>query len=811
MDEIGPDMPLGNIIDMARKIPFDLENEALNEKLLGSIIYNRSAYKETYREAGRFLMEYFKAWPGAWTTEKVLEVYKQTIPKKSGNAFNEESADNLIKDLHILRRDYVDDWLRKLLIRGQIIKMELAGNKDARKQETLKSEQAGIQKMIDRIVKGEDVSSISGSDKPLTEVLKDVYDEGSKEFFPGLRVDVLDTLLDTAVERKDYSYALIIDAIERRFAFYTARITRALEDGEMDNRLGEYLELINQLREKYLEATNHFAGKQSKARGNVNELLGKAYEIVIAPDGVNAGQEPRDFNKALSKDGKGLDDLLQENKRYLGDSEFNNFVRIFDILKHRYQEGNLRAWNIGSDAIEPDAGLTRLLEEKVRARYEGLFNLKEREVLLNKLQEEIKVKEGKGVPLSLMNLAFLMVDVTWKTAEEKDDNYTEYLRHSEAKDRQALEGIKLAAYLEVLRSPSELAQFSEEEIKEAITYYQNKTFANSTEVVKEGISAYLAYIRYLEVNPQDSTIYIGNPVAMLVMNAMNLLQRFISAPDEVQVQAAKDQGFQPAIELLARMTSPEENGGYTIARGGEYPVNITVASQKYYITPDGGYIIRDVFATDGTRPVITYPQEKEALDLTHETIYQSTTPDSAIWITVSSSEVDPFGKKNAGEQNKEQQLRFNTSHLIPLADIGGRVKVDYTTLINADTWGLGKVEEHRVNVEVIKATEAGLNFRTGVQLALNKGKDNDRMALSLGMDTHASNTTVGVGFEQDGSMSFFAGHSQLFSIAGEPGRVALNYQDKQASFAYTQEFGGAWRSALRDYYVRIRPQRPAGR
>src|SRR3989338_4965265 len=81
-------------------------------------------------------------------------------------------------------------------------------------------------------------------------------------------------------------------------------------------------------------------------------------------------------------------------------------------------------------------------------------------------------------------------------------------------------------------------------------------------------------------------------------------------------------------------------------------------------------------------------------------------------------------------------------------------------------------------------------------MAFNEGKDNDRMALSLGMDTHGSNTTVGVGFEQDGSMSFFAGHSQLFSVAGQPGRVTLNYQDKQASFAYTQAFGGAWEVGL---------------
>src|SRR3989338_11535929 len=136
-----------------------------------------------------------------------------TILEKSGNAFNEESAGRLIKDLRILRRNHVDEWLRKLLTRSQIIKMELAAQKDAEKQERLKGEQAGIQDMIDLLVKGEDVVSLGGSDKPLQEILKDVYDGERREFFPGLRVDVLENLLDPAAGQKDYGHALIMDKI----------------------------------------------------------------------------------------------------------------------------------------------------------------------------------------------------------------------------------------------------------------------------------------------------------------------------------------------------------------------------------------------------------------------------------------------------------------------------------------------------------------------------------------------------------------------------------------------------------------------
>ncbi|MEK7679966.1 MAG: hypothetical protein AAB356_07225, partial [Deltaproteobacteria bacterium] len=152
IDAVGPDMPLGDILDMVRRIPFDWGNETLNEKILDSIIHNTSAYKETYREAGQFLMTYLKVWPGTWTTEKVLEAYKKTILEKSGNAFNKESAEHLISDLFMARRNYVDGWLRKLLDRSQIIDMELAAQKDAGNKEALRREQAEIQEMLGLII-----------------------------------------------------------------------------------------------------------------------------------------------------------------------------------------------------------------------------------------------------------------------------------------------------------------------------------------------------------------------------------------------------------------------------------------------------------------------------------------------------------------------------------------------------------------------------------------------------------------------------------------------------------------------------------
>jgi len=61
--------------------------------------------------------------------------------------------------------------------------------------------------------------------------------------------------------------------------------------------------------------------------------------------------------------------------------------------------------------------------------------------------------------------------------------------------------------------------------------------------------------------------------------------------------------------------------------------------------------------------------------------------------------------------------------------------------------------------------------------------------LGLRRDTKNTNLQTGLQMDENGRLSFFAGARRLYTINGNPGQVALNYQDQTVRLRYQQRLG----------------------
>ncbi|MBU1091029.1 MAG: hypothetical protein KKC42_04220, partial [Candidatus Omnitrophica bacterium] len=276
------------------------------------------------------------------------------------------------------------------------------------------------------------------------------------------------------------------------------------------------------------------------------------------------------------------------------------------------------------------------------------------------------------------------------------------------------------------------------------------------------------------------------------MNAINLLKGLFSSEDKQRIEAIKDSGLSESLEKLAKFTSDAEE--LTVYINGK-PVR--VKEQRYSIDYSGSYILREVITTEGRRFIGIYrtttedgrhyigfsPYDREAVNRVHEVIYEERTTNTATWIEISSLPTDIL-KGGVYEQNKEQDLRLNFSGFIPLADISGKVRIDYSTIFDSTVFGGQDIKEQRIGIE-LQREKGDYRLRAGAAMYIN---GEDRSTFYVGMDEKDTNIILGLDL-QGGNTSVFAGYRKLFDIAGNPGRITINYLDKNISVRLIQRYG----------------------
>jgi len=495
---------------------------------------------------------------------------------------------------------------------------------------------------------------------------------------------------------------------------------------------------------------------QAKIAEFINTVMDR-FRIVVKTKEVTL-----DILDKFMRDDSKVPTYLEENRLYLRAEDYSRFRTNFETLKALYREDNLsEVAKIYSKQLGSEPVFASTLDEYAQERFGSLFAYINKRYEIENLKRELQEKAGKEVTISLLNFSLAIARITLATGEERSKNFQSYKNTATEIESGALNLLHQRVYLEILRSAliyksKELSKeeiqkyfrgdnvrdyyqigkalvnhfpkewqneaIKVEDIKAAIDYYQSKAYNTNLDIILKSISLYREYIRYLRDNPQDITLYLAsNWISMVAMNAVSLLQMLISRPDERQIEEVKEKGFIKNINALDEVISDKGKKAFI---SGQW---LSIKEQRHYIGRRGSFILTEVITEDGKRYFGYYPlaQDKETIDLIHNVIYREDLPNMAIWIEVTSLPTDVLD--DVYDPDKEQKINFNTSALIPLGDIFGGMRLDYSTIINAPMYGDEQdIEEHRVGVTFTQVTNSGWQFNEGAALFINEqdGDDN---------------------------------------------------------------------------------------
>ncbi|MDO8747574.1 MAG: hypothetical protein Q7J72_00440, partial [Candidatus Omnitrophota bacterium] len=749
------------------------------------------------------LLSYVDIWPEGYKTE-------ETIQGMTGNlkSLDLERLAKLRPELEKARWEKAMRILKEKDLQRQIIQgqLEAKAGKDISKDKELKELKKSLEQInldIEQLVKSEKISA-----KPVDST-KDI----------SLRVGDLcrggiwfaDLTLENLVKKDDYSQ--LVSVLNGVSAVYAADIFKHLSQGEIT--LDEASKLLVDLYRKKSDLEGQVSAKRNEAKELIRTGCEDILEIITAKNSQKARQKRENviekvqekkkgslalqgisskrqdlIESIINKNSDAIESIFREYKPYLEPEIYRSTLKTLAIYQRLYRQEGIEDLLVNDGqkndltVAGPSADLARRLDEQVKNnRYcQALLKDQLNKEALEGLYRQLREKGGKGIDVSLLNFTIVLSKITLKTGEERSGLWAKYQKEVEAINSWSEEALKYENYLYVLRNKGEL----NDEEKNAVVYYEIKQSELGIMIRKEIIEGNFRFLQFLREAKQDLGFYLSSDlISFLILNAASFLQKMLGSVDPAEVNSAK-QSLNKSVEELISLIDRNNEGRKEVIAGKEE----VIKEEKWFAALSGSFLLREVITRDNKVYLGYYPMDEDVYNLVHNVIYRDVQHNSAMWVSVDNPTQDVLNLDAFNKQN----LRLNTSQIIPISELGDNndfalaLRIDTATLLQSQAFGgTSDIMERRIGLELSQQNK-DIRYREFFNLFMDKD-GRPTYVIGVGRDTKTTGLQGGIELDEEGNISFFAGARKLYSINGNPGQVALNYQKQTVRLRYQQRLG----------------------
>ncbi|MFH1245005.1 MAG: hypothetical protein V1662_00795, partial [Candidatus Omnitrophota bacterium] len=489
------------------------------------------------------------------------------------------------------------------------------------------------------------------------------------------------------------------------------------------------------------------------------------------------------------KTGESLEKALQNTlaKYTVLDSEYSRNVQTLKAWWHLYHHvrpvcpPEKEALN---DSKDMDAFIEHRIQQSNFTEYQEYLNCVKAHNEVELLKNKVAKKEGKGAYLNVM-LGFVYLTATFRTAKEKDPNYREY----ENTYRQLTENVEKMArytvYLEFLTDLQKSNDTDAEKITAAVKYCQQELWETALEIqylkAQDSASLYKMALN----NKHDTKWHFSiEPISFIILNVMQFLtDRLSSNKEEVKTQ---QNALMSEMDKFSNMLSQK--------RQEQVPGvgRINIRADEWFITTSGTLV--RVVVSDDNKMYLIYQ------DTLHN-VMMSREGNPAVTLSIdlppAYAEIDNMDELL--EKAREENLRLDTSYLIPLKTLEGKNGAAELVLRTAYSFvtPLGKYEP---SYQALTMQAEGAENKGGVALTRSEDGNKYRLFMQKGRALGAY-----LEFDSEGYLTFAVDGRKVFNVSGNSSEVNLSYlycvdtessrpDDKSGSWqklnlGYSQQYG----------------------